>query len=191
MGQSKILIRFENGNFKTAISFAFSRKLNNMKKIILIVAVAVSLMSCAGKSPETDKTIIPAGAATPVLNNSIVEPAKVQPIVVNPVSSQPVLTSAPVSTLPVANNKGGAGPNPAHGQPGHRCDIAVGAPLNSPATNTAKPTVQTISTAPTSAAQAPAIASPVSTDPNAKLNPAHGQPGHDCSIAVGAPLKKS
>ena len=24
----------------------------------------------------------------------------------------------------------------------------------------------------------------------AALNPAHGQPGHDCSIAVGKPLKK-
>jgi hypothetical protein len=22
-----------------------------------------------------------------------------------------------------------------------------------------------------------------------KLNPAHGQPGHDCAVAVGAPLK--
>jgi hypothetical protein len=24
---------------------------------------------------------------------------------------------------------------------------------------------------------------------SAKLNPPHGQPGHDCAIAVGAPLK--
>ena len=24
--------------------------------------------------------------------------------------------------------------------------------------------------------------------PNVKVNPAHGQPGHDCAIAVGAPL---
>lgn len=165
-----------------------------MKKIILLVAVAVSIMSCASKSSETDKSIMPAEAATPaVLNNSIADTMKAQQIVVNPAgSSQPVITSAPVSTtIPVVNSKGGSGPNPAHGQPGHRCDIAVGAPLNSPATNTAKPAAQTISTAPTTVAAPAAVAAPVNTDPNAKLNPAHGQPGHDCSIAVGAPLKKS
>ena len=163
-----------------------------MKKIFLMGAVTVLLMSCANKSPETDKSIIPAASTTPVLNNSIADTAKAQPMVVNPSSSsQPVITSAPVSSVPVVNKKAGAGPNPAHGQPGHRCDIAVGAPLNSPATNTAKPQVQTISTAPTTTATpSSAIVAPVSTDPSAKLNPAHGQPGHDCSIAVGAPLKK-
>jgi hypothetical protein len=34
------------------------------------------------------------------------------------------------------------GMNPAHGQPGHRCDIPVGSPLNS------KPAAQTITTTP-------------------------------------------
>ncbi len=163
-----------------------------MKKILMIVAVAVSLMSCASKTPEIDKSIIPAEAAKPVMNNIISDTAKTQPMVVNPAASNvPVITSAPVSATPVVNSKGGSGPNPAHGQPGHRCDIAVGAPLNSPAANTAKPQVQTISTAPTSTTAPSAVAAPVNTDPNAKLNPAHGQPGHDCSIAVGAPLKKS
>ena len=35
-----------------------------------------------------------------------------------------------------------AGMNPAHGQAGHRCDIAVGAPLNSQAAATATATQQ-------------------------------------------------
>lgn len=77
---------------------------------------------------------------------------------------------------------GQAGLNPAHGQPGHRCDIQVGAPLNSaPAqpTNTTAPGV-TVNPAPPTA--------PASTGSQAGLNPAHGQPGHRCDIAVGAPL---
>lgn len=77
--------------------------------------------------------------------------------------------------------------NPPHGQPGHRCDIAVGAPLNTPVN-------------PGSFYQQPVIpkatqtAAPVSnqvTTPNTprpKLNPAHGQPHHDCKIKVGDPL---
>jgi hypothetical protein len=96
-----------------------------------------------------------------------------------------------------------AGMNPPHGQAGHRCDIAVGAPLNSPAakpaTAAAVPgkatyTTTTIPT-PTSTAQpsgAPALLStdaPAATAPG--MNPPHGQPGHVCGTPVGSPLPKS
>lgn len=87
------------------------------------------------------------------------------------------------------------GTNPPHGQPGHRCDIPVGAPLNSPP---AQPRQQA---APANQGgflgggnpQAPAQqqARPVQqTAPGmqGKPNPAHGQPGHRCDIAVGQPL---
>jgi hypothetical protein len=110
-----------------------------------------------------------------------------------------VAPAAPVKTAP--------GINPPHGQPGHRCDISAGAPLNS------KPAaVTTPSTTTTPAASLPApVATPTSnTNPSplqpaatlseifpdvtktgkVKLNPAHGQPGHDCKIAVGKPLKQ-
>jgi hypothetical protein len=41
-------------------------------------------------------------------------------------------TAPTISTTPVnTNNSTAAGINPAHGQPGHRCDIPVGQPLNS------------------------------------------------------------
>jgi hypothetical protein len=69
--------------------------------------------------------------------------------------------------------------NPAHGQPGHRCDISVGAPLNSaPNKAVATTQTQTVKSAPVTQA-APA---------GLKVNPAHGQPGHRCELAVGAPL---
>lgn len=73
--------------------------------------------------------------------------------------------------------------NPAHGQPGHRCDLPVGAPLNG--TNpgsTANPT-------PTSQLPSTSV-SPIRVDQTPSVNPPHGEPGHDCAVPVGAPLNK-
>ena len=102
-----------------------------------------------------------------------------------PVQTQaPIQMSAPSQPAPnnaVTTTTSASGLNPAHGQPGHRCDIAVGAPLNSAPTNKAAATpapVQTVS---------PVQSANSST---AKLNPPHGQPGHDCTIPVGQPLKQ-
>jgi hypothetical protein len=103
-----------------------------------------------------------------------------------PVINTPVQTTATTTPAvqPAAATAVATGINPAHGQPGHRCDIAVGQPLNSKP-QTSNPAVSTPSpvfTTPTPA--------PVKSDGNlAKgLNPAHGQPGHRCDIAVGQPL---
>lgn len=73
--------------------------------------------------------------------------------------------------------------NPAHGLPGHRCDLPVGAPLNSNGStqmqqNTTQTTTQSSSV------------SPIRIDQTPKVNPPHGQPGHDCSVPVGAELKQ-
>lgn len=99
--------------------------------------------------------------------------------------------------------------NPPHGEPGHRCEIPVGSPLNgsaavqAPAPSAAPapvvapppPTANSpASLAPTvenarrlNAAQGTQNAAP-STGEKPKTNPAHGQPWHRCDIAVGAPL---
>jgi hypothetical protein len=66
--------------------------------------------------------------------------------------------SQPFDTAAVLLSRG---LNPPHGAPGHRCDLQIGAPLNS------KPEIKTTKQG---------------------LNPPHGQPGHRCDIAVGAPL---
>ena len=73
--------------------------------------------------------------------------------------------------------------NPAHGQPGHRCEIPVGAPLDqAPATTMQQQQTNTpVST----------NASPVRVNTSsgtALKNPPHGQPGHDCAVPVGADL---
>ena len=84
--------------------------------------------------------------------------------------------------------KTAAGMNPAHGQPGHRCDIEVGAPLDSKPTQPAQMQQSAPSAAPVQIQGAKPATAPAANT-TGKVNPAHGQPGHDCTIAVGAPLK--
>jgi len=93
----------------------------------------------------------------------------------NATTPQAVQVSQPVAAI---QNTKGEKLNPAHGEPNHRCDIPVGAPLNS------KPT-QVVQT--TQKAQPLAVQNVVAKNGD-KLNPAHGQPNHRCDIAVGAPL---
>ncbi|PZW39222.1 hypothetical protein LX95_02364 [Mesonia algae] len=68
--------------------------------------------------------------------------------------------------------------NPPHGEAGHRCDIPVGAPLNSKPANQQQ--------------QIQVNGNPVQQQARKteNTNPPHGEPGHDCGIPVGAPLKK-
>jgi hypothetical protein len=107
-----------------------------------------------------------------------------------------VLPSTTDPILPVSNDsaaaafKAGVTLNPQHGQPGHRCDIAVGAPLNAPATNiqpNVSATPPTNSSSTTTNTNAQKVLPQVNTSTTA-LNPKHGEPGHRCDIAVGAPL---
>lgn len=93
-------------------------------------------------------------------------------------------TNAPI----VATAKG---MNPPHGQAGHRCDIPVGAPLNSPAPpaqpNSKVATTPQMTVTPTTSATA--TTTPTTPTPEG-MNPPHGQEGHRCDIAVGAALPK-
>jgi len=140
--------------------------------------IAIALCSCGGNnSADVDKSIMPsdsAKAASTITQNA----ATTSPSMVQSVPSQEVINSAKtISADQAAKLMPQAGLNPAHGQPGHRCDIPVGAPLNSPPAAASKPQQPVISTGTPPAAS------------TGMVNPAHGQPGHDCSVPVGAPLK--
>lgn len=74
------------------------------------------------------------------------------------------------------------GMNPPHGEPGHRCDIPVGQPLNS------KPASQTTSANVVQPTPAPAPQQALAVGEKPKLNPPHGEPFHSCSLKVGDPL---
>ncbi len=121
-------------------------------------------------------------------------------------NSSPAVTTTQINPSPIklnTNSTTATGMNPKHGEPGHRCDIAVGAPLNSAAKSTpaATTTTQVANSLPAPLAAlgndtvantnfTPSIA-PGTTDSKptaAGMNPKHGQPGHRCDIAVGAPL---
>lgn len=141
----------------------------------LAAALALLLIGCGqndksnnGNNTANPGFVVPAapsGTSAPAPNGSVSAPV----INTNP---QPAATA----TAP--------GMNPPHGQPGHRCEIAVGAPLNSaPAATAAKPAAPNVSIQPGTVSSQPAV---TTTAPG--MNPAHGQPGHRCDIAVGAPL---
>ena len=110
----------------------------------------------------------------------------------------PITSPAPVTiqntdtarNMSVASNPQTVALNPAHGEPGHRCDISVGAPLNSAPTAQSPQPVQTVTPPPTTIPAPAPVTAPAPTTTAAGTNPPHGEPGHDCSIAVGAPLKK-
>ena len=156
-----------------------------MKKHILFFIGILLVSSCNKENQKA--TILEDDKSSQVTSVDQSEQARTN-------ASQMLLPNQPVSQtinqqqniVPTnVGNSGGAGINPPHGQPGHRCDIAVGAPLNS--------TQTTQNVAPTNAPQNIEInptSQKVSTKVNTAvgMNPAHGEPGHRCDIAVGAPL---
>jgi hypothetical protein len=106
------------------------------------------------------------------------------------------LAATPSDAAPVATRL-----NPPHGQPGHRCEVAVGAPLDSPTdtqpspfvsifpqlTQTSSNTVPPIGSNEPFVSILPQDAKATATTPTG-ANPPHGEPGHRCEIPVGAPL---
>lgn len=157
-----------------------------MKKLFL-AGCTVLLFAC-NTTEEFDasldaKVSKPANGSQPGSSN---QPAQNAPALL-PNASQPVINNTPVitsaTTTAPAQQPTAAGMNPAHGQPGHRCDIAVGAPLNAPATTTTK-----TNAAPQNVTVTPSNVTQVKTTVAPGMNPAHGEPGHRCDISVGAPL---
>ena len=136
-----------------------------MQKLILLLS-AFLFIGCAGKNQEEKKDSF---TPTPTGLNGI---------------KQTATTSASLNTNQTPNNLIS---NPKHGEPGHRCDIAVGAPLNSkPQTPVQNQQTQTAAN-PVQMTQATEVIKPVAAKAKG-LNPKHGEPGHRCDIAVGAPL---
>ncbi len=168
-------------------------------KLIFCSLLALSIAFTSCKKEDENETTAESEIAQPLIVPSV------QPIPTeNYTQPNQQQANMPPQNMPQAVGQtavaGQAGMNPAHGQPGHRCDIAVGASLSSPA---AKPGATTVNPGKpsftTSTVQNPAPASsgvPDLLKPNATptapgMNPPHGQEGHQCGIAVGAPLTKT
>lgn len=173
---------------------------NNMKPFfaaisLFILALVVSCGPAKNDSEQnSQQPVLPQKqeqSNSPEIETPVADtPATETPEVVNPTNSE--------------KNNSEVTINPPHGEPGHRCEIPVGAPLDSqPANNTTTrqtpvnpsanaPTTANNPTAPTlENAQRLNSSQPRSTTSSqnsGKINPPHGQPGHRCDIPVGSPL---
>lgn len=153
-----------------------------------LLAVSLFMVSCKKElqpqesSEPTEAVALDATANTQTPAQPVNMQPQQQPAVQQQVQPQ-ATTTAP-------------GMNPPHGQPNHRCDIAVGAPLNSPPGKNpaqAQAAPAPVQAQPVSANAGNATMLPSNTGGNAVaagVNPPHGMPGHRCDIAVGAPLPK-
>lgn len=137
-----------------------------MKKISTTVIIIATIIwaSCSGEKAEAEETV-----TLPEVQATQQSAEELPPAFTTTEEDMPDLNTAKTNQTQQT-----AELNPPHGQPGHRCDIEVGAPLNSAPTQIS-PTPKTTITP-----QQPKTA--------AGTNPPHGQPGHRCDIAVGAPL---
>lgn len=145
--------------------------------IFAALALALAAVSCK-KDLEPQESSVPLTATA--------NPA--QPTVQAQPAAQPqqmqVSQPQPMQGQPQQVQKVAPGMNPPHGQPGHRCDIAVGTPLSQPV-KTATPAAATAKPGATVTQ-----VQPVATKTAPGMNPPHGQPGHRCDIAVGTPLSQ-
>jgi hypothetical protein len=158
--------------------------------LLSIIAVGI-FMSCSN-TPEPQRGTNPVSGSEAIQSAPAVQPASSDSLVPvdnqgtplnsppgNPLSLQGARTQ--VTTTPqAAQPQTAPGMNPPHGQPNHRCDIAVGAPLDSPPGKA--PSSQAT---PTQMNTTPQAAQPQTAS---GMNPPHGQPNHRCDIAEGAPL---
>lgn len=149
-------------------------------------AVAQPQKSINNTSPVTISTPIAVNTSGKKLNPKHGETGHRCDIAVGaPLDSKPAAIAKTTNTTSTISSSGpikvAKGMNPPHGQPNHRCDIAVGAPLSSKV-------VQPPAAIKTSEVQPTESKMMETSQSDVKLNPKHGDPGHRCDIAVGAPL---
>lgn len=161
-----------------------------MKNIFLSVITAGVLFISCKKDEKPTYIKDESGAAEPAaaLTNNTPQPSLL--------NQAGIPAAAPNSSAVAA----AAGMNPPHGQPGHRCEIPVGQPLNGGGTPTtaAQPATQNMTVNGNNSVQIdPNSVSPgkIMIDQNGKqvktapgMNPPHGEPGHRCDIPVGQAL---
>lgn len=168
-----------------------------MKKLFVSACILATLffVACSGNDTKAYDESLPATTSTkPVTPLTINDTLLSDTGTVRP-ATQVTMPSATAKTTTLSGNTATAkaGLNPAHGLPGHRCDISVGAPLSTPVTASTpqvKPVMSNTTTPPTQVSVPSPVSKPSALNSGSgKLNPPHGQPGHDCAVEVGKPLK--
>lgn len=159
-------------------------------KVNLLVLIFLSILSCKNR---IDEIVVSeeAQANTELAESQIHKNKTTSPLFQNLAIGNTMNNTQ----IPVASPEG-VMLNPPHGEPFHRCDIPVGAPL--PSTNTSvedhhKPITEGEALPQVSTGENPVTGQIVANNPryNEKgemLNPPHGEPYHRCDIPVGSPL---
>ena len=154
------------------------------QKLLLVAGTLLAMYACGStEEGNTTETNAPAAVTT--------TPSATVPIVTPDTSTASLLTPPPTAAVPVAPTPK---LNPPHGQPGHRCDIEVGQPLPAAGTTvvatqpSAQPVQPIMQNPQPVMMNPPANANILPGAPKGKVNTPHGEPGHRCDIAVGAPL---
>lgn len=176
-----------------------------MRILPLLIASSVVFFSCDKKessAEETQEITVSTSDSENALGGTISANPSAEIIEVDQnfvPSKVPIASPFPAE---VGKSNGQPALNPPHGQPYHRCEIAVGAPLNNapqqnpapqlvPPQNSAPQFVPQLNSAnntinPNPISPSPVPGKAIGTKP--ARNPAHGQPHHRCDIEVGAPL---
>ncbi len=165
-----------------------------MKRFFFALLIFVSIFSCKNSQPDKDLSIVPKTTAinsadsaglsflTAQNANSLTDmPRTAVQASPNIQQTNTVAQTSPAQ-LTSSVGKSAAGLNPAHGQPGHRCDISPGAPLSSSPAPKAQAPGATITPPTQIQNQSPSAKSGVSA------NPPHGQPGHKCDVGANSNL---
>lgn len=159
------------------------KKIENMRLLPLLIAGATLLYSCDKK----EKTVSDTENVTEVQKDSVMKDGSVTY----------TAEEGEVATAVAANNQAEKPAlNPEHGQPYHRCEIPVGAPIDSAPSQSAAPQVMpqqnasgnNFDTRPISPSVSSSPTPMQASGPKPANNPAHGEPHHRCDLAVGAPL---
>ncbi|MFN0082951.1 MAG: hypothetical protein ACKVOM_10585 [Ferruginibacter sp.] len=160
-----------------------------MKQLLFVSTVLIILVACNDAKPEKDMSIVPLNTATnsETAGNVTVKSDAILPEQINAVQNTGMPQTTATTPQNVVTSNTALGMNPPHGQPGHRCDVADGAPLSSaPARVPTAPTVQS-NTPVSQPVTMPAASTPKAVTAKG-MNPPHGEPGHRCDISVGTPL---
>ncbi len=165
------------------------------KQLISVIIISSTLLVSCKKDEEVKPVEETKQPAQPFsgeawLKQRVGRQGQQQPV------QQPVQQQAQQVVQNQQQTKTAPGMNPPHGQPGHRCEIPVGAPLDSNPVQKGQPkTTQVVAPKPSDQPvmkvnSKEGSATIVGTTTLPGMNPPHGQEGHRCDVAVGAPLPK-
>ena len=151
--------------FRVSGSFYGNYSTMNLTSHLSVLSFTIILSACGGSEGTPDTTATPAATSTPVQPGISIDAGQPQP-----------------GAVTVSD------PNPPHGEPGHRCEIAVGASLSGAPSAGAAMDAAPEGSPMFNNTPAPVTfgSEPTTTAPG--MNPPHGEPGHDCAVAVGSPL---